>query len=164
MHIPDWYISMETCSTLYKPCCYGVGLGKIFFPLFVASFFSLSHTHSLSLSQHWEQSLHTIFSNATVLCSMCVVLMVSSHLSAWGDAGVFGDGKLGVRAWGIEKSGNPPSGKENWVFLGLTRGWTKGDQWTRLADLGRRFILEVCWFEDVANWGVLWWITDLCGQ
>lgn len=83
-------------------------LVRFFFSFCGIFFFFPSLTHSLSLSRHWEQSLHTIFSNATVLFSVCVVLMVSCHLSTRGDARVFGDGKLGIRACGIEKSGNPP--------------------------------------------------------
>lgn len=53
MHIPDWYISMETCSTLYKPVAKEWALASFFFLPFLYHFFpshSLCLSHSLSLS------------------------------------------------------------------------------------------------------------------
>lgn len=125
-----------------------------FFSSFCGIFFSLS----LALTALRTELTYNLFQRHS--WRLRAVLMVSPHLCTLGDARVVGHGKLGSRARGLQKSANPPSGEENCAFFWI--GWTKGDQWTKLADLGKRFILEVCLALVWENEGLCFGICVAC--
>lgn len=124
-------------------------------------FFSLSHTLSLPLTALRTELTYHLFQCYGSVLHVCGA---DGQLSPEHSRRRESFWRWEVRhqgLWDREKWQSPPQARRIECFSDWLRGWTKGDQWTKLADPGRRFILEVCWFEDVANWEGLWWLARL---
>lgn len=147
MHIPDWYISMETCSTLYKPVAKEWALARFFFP-FLYHFFpsltlslSYTHTHTLVLLQQRDPEIALELSQ----CNYALPLW-------WGLRGEKVWGLCGASA-GLEgETGRDTErgrgrGRQRvlaplfYVFGSVI--WRRATRWMRFPESGRRFILEV---------------------